>query len=270
MSETDAMADLETQIEEKLNSDESTDNSEVESDTEAEETTKVEESAQEEEEKTSDEDSDDSQEDSETDSEPNFDFHSSKTSINKLVENLKNLSPEERETRISKLTREKEIEAVKEAFPNEAKNESVSRKEYDALLEKIESLKIPDADKLAKALEIAEKLKATEGLTDTKMKDLMLQEQFGDNYKEVANDPKFKTAYDKFPSLSIEEKLEVACSLSPVARKLATDTEVKKQVRLKSTKTVTKGKQETSKNEMTTKDVKNLDDFEKLLENKFD
>jgi len=263
MSETDKT--LEEQIE-TLSSEESIDESEVESDAEADDS--QEDSAQEEEEEASEEDSDDSKEDSETESEVEFDFHNTSTSIQKLVSNLKDLSPEERNERISKLTREKEIEAVKKAFPDVIKEDApVSRSELDALTKKFEELsKLAKPEELQKALEIASKLNATESMTDGRLKDLMLQEQFGDSYKEVTKDPKFITAYEKYPKLSIEERLEIACSLSPIAKKLATETEVQKQVRLQNTKTVSKGKQITDTNKMKVEDVKNLDDLGKLME----
>lgn len=265
MSETDAMAELDAGIE-KLNSEESIDESEVESDTEADES--QDDSAQEEEEESSEEETEESEDKSVTNSEVEFDFHNTSTSIQKLVSNLKDLSPEERSDRISKLTREKEIEAVKAAFPDAIQKEApVSRKEFDALMAKLEA-QGSDAsiEKLQKALEIANKLSATEGMTDSRMKDLMLQEQFGEAYKAVSKDPKFITAYEKYPKLSIEERLEIACSLSPVARKIATESEVEKQVRLKGTKTVSKGKQTHEKSEMKASDVKSYDDLGKLFD----
>lgn len=272
MSETDAMADLEASIE-ALESDESKDESDVESDAASEEVTETEEVEEAEsdagkEEETSDEASDDSQDDSETASEVEFDFHNTPTSIQKLVSNLKDLPESERTERISKLTREKEIEAVKQAFPDALKEEApVKQDDLAALTKKIEQLeKLANPEALQKALEIAAKLNATESLTDGRMKDLMLQEQFGDDYKEVSKDPKFINAFEKYPALTMEERLEIACSLSPIARQLATDTEVKKQVRLKSTKTVSKGKQTTETKGLTPEGVDNLDKFEALIE----
>lgn len=263
----DIQKDLETQIEDKLNSEESEeDNSEVESDDTSEEA-KADSDVEEGEEKDSEEDPKE-----ESESEPEFDFHNTSTSIKNLVNKLKSLSPEERKDKISKLTRAKEIEAVKQAFPDAMKEEAaVSKSEIEALKQQLEELKkLANPEELKKALEIANKLKATEGLTDSRMKDLMLQEQFGESYKEVAKDPKFITAYEKYPKLTIEERLDLACSLSPVARKLATEKEVNSQVKLQSTKTVSKGKQTTDKKEMTVKDVNSIDDFEKLLTAKFD
>ena len=296
MSETDATKELQAQIEANVISGEpkyvgdlkgyKIGQPEVESDTDADEEPAVDsdessDSAQKEVDETSeDEDSDDSEEakkaeadDSETEEEVEFDFHNTSTSVQKLVNNLKDLSPEDRKDRVSKLTREKEIEAVKSAYPDAfekaVEEVPVSRKEIDVLTKKFEELSnLAKPEELAKALEIANKLKATEGLTDTKLKDLMLQDQFGDDSKEVAKDTKFITAYDKFPTLTIEERLAYACSLSPVARKLATQDEVKKQVRLKNTKTVSKGKQTTETKKMGVKDVKHINDFEKLVESR--
>ena len=265
MSETDVQADLEAQIEAKLNSDDSVEDSEVNSDTTSDEA-KVD-SEVEEEETTSDTDS----EDSEPEPDVEFNFKDSKVNIQNLVSKLKNLPEEERNERISKLTREKEIEAVKEAFPDAIKEETkVTREELDALNAKLEELtRLAKPEELQKALDIAAKLQATEGLTDSRMKDLMLQEQFGESYKDVSEDPKFKNAYNKFPTLPIEERLEYACSLSPIAKNLAMADEVKKQVRLQNTKTVSKGKQVIEKSELKAEDVKNLDDFDKLFESKF-
>lgn len=267
MSEADVIAELSEGIE-KLQTEEEKSESEVESDTVSEEeVTETTESEQKEKEEVSEEVTEESKDESETESEVEFDFHNSTTRINELVSNLKNLPEEERNTQISKLTREKEIEAVKQAFPDAVKEEvPVSRTEYEALMKKIEEQgSTENTEKFQKALEIASKLQATEGLTDGRMKDLMLQEQFGESYKDVAKDPKFITAYEKYPSLTIEEKLELACSLSPVAKKLATNKEVQNQVRLKNTKTVTSGKQDSTTKGMTAGDVKGLDDFEKLI-----
>jgi len=273
MSDTDITADLQAQIEAKLDSEEANAESEVDSDTDAEEVeaNAETESAQMEEKETSEEEAEESKDESATESEVEFDFHDTSTSLQQLVSNLKNLPPEERKERISKLTRVKEIEAAKQEFPNDlAENTTVTRQELDALNAKLEELtRLAKPEELEKALAIAAKLQATEGLTDTRLKDLMLQEQFGDSSKEVSNDPKFITAYEKFPTLPIEERLEYACSLSAVARKLATDDEVKKQVRLQGTKTVNKGKQEATQTTLEAKDVKSLSDFEKLLEAKF-
>lgn len=263
MSE-DTTATLEEQIEEKLSSEEAKAESEVESDTDTEET-KVE-SESEGEEETSEEETKE-----ETKSEVEFDFHDTSASINSLVNNLKSLSPEERSERISKLTREKEIEAVKKAFPDALKEEAaVNKSDVDALRKEVAELqKLANPEQLQKALEIAAKLQATEGLTDSRLKDLMLQEKFGTDADKVSRDPKFTQAYEKYPTLTIQERLALACSLSPVAIELATEDEVKKQVRLKATKTVSKGKQDAEKTEMTAKDVKSLDDFEKMCEAKF-
>lgn len=262
--------DLESKIEGLLNdSDESTDDSEFDSDTEADESN--DDSATGEADDASESESDEL-DDSDTDSDVEFDFHNTSTSITNLVNKLKALPEAERNERISKITREKELAAVKEAFPDVFLDDApVSRKEYKALQERLEEMsRLQNPDELKRALEIAQKLNATESMTDSKYKSLLLQEQFGENAKEVANDIKFMAAYEKFPTLSIEERLSYACSMSNVAKKLATETEIQKQVRLQNTKTVQKGRQTTSSNKLTAKDVDSADKFEQLLKEKYD
>ena len=268
MSE-DTNVSLEDQIEMMLDSEEADAESEVESDTETEE---VEGSTESDSGKEETESDSVSEETSDAESEVDFDFRNTSTSIQQLVANLKTLPEAERNERISKITREKELAAVKEAFPDAIKEEvPVSREEYQSLREELADLKqTQHTDELKKALEIAQKLNATESLTDSKLQSMMLQEQFGDSYQDVANDPQFIAALVKFPSLPLEDRLSYACSMSKVARKMATDGEIQKQVRLANTKTVSKGKQTVTDNKMTAKDVDSLDKFERLMAEKFD
>lgn len=265
-------ADLEAQIEAAITSEESQDKSELESDTEAEES--KDESA------TAESEDDSSADDSDTHSEPEadveIDFHNTSVSIQQLVSRLSSLPEADRDAQISKLTRVKEIEAVKLAFPDaalpdRAQDAPITRKEYIALQEKLEALtKQANPAELQKALDIAHKLQATETMTNDKLKGLMLQEQFGANTVEVTKDPKFIVAFDKFPQLPLEERLSYACAMSPVARKLASSTEVQKQLRLANTKTVDKGTTVArDTGEMTPDKVESLDDLETMLNQKF-
>jgi hypothetical protein len=106
-------ASLEAQIEDLLDSDESKDDSEVDSDTVADES--QDDSATEEVETTPESESDEAPADSDETPEVEFDFHNTSTSIENLVSKLKNLPEQERNDRISKITRSKELEAVKAA-----------------------------------------------------------------------------------------------------------------------------------------------------------
>ena len=260
-------AAIEAKLEEADTSDESQDDSELDSDTEADESD--DDSATEEKE---DDTSESESEETDTDSDVEFDFHNTSTSVQNLVNRLKDMPEAERQEHISKLTRKKEIEAVKKAFPDvEVKDATISKQDYQRLLDEIEALKKnANVDELKEALAIAQKLRATEKLTDSKMKSLMLQEQFGEDYKKVANDTKFMTAFEKYPQLPLEDRLSLACSLSPVAKKLASESEVDKQLRLANTKTVSKGKQKSEVQQMTKEDVNSLDDFEKAMKQRFD
>ena len=244
-------------------SDESQDDSDLASDTESDNSDSAE----------TEEDSATDSEQSDDEADVDFDFRNTSTSIQNLVSRLRDMPEEERTAQISKLTREKEIEAVKKAFPNvnvEDKAAPVSREEYKQLLQQMEELKsVQKPEELAHALEIARKLQTTETLTDTRLKSLMLQEQFGENAKEVANDTKFMVAFEKYPQLPLEDRLSYACSLSPVAKKLATELEVDKQVRQANTKTVPKGSQTTTTKTMDSSNVDSLESFEKAMEQKF-
>ena len=264
MSDTDTTASLEEQIEEMLETDDADADSVVDSDASSDE---------------GEETLDESEEDTtETESEPDppdeeekavdFSFRDTPTSIENLVQNLKSLPDDKRQERISRLTRKAEIEAVREAFPEKSETAAVTRKELEEIQEKLQALSnATESEKLKQALEIADKLKATEGLTDSRLKSLMLQEKFGDAAKDITKDKAFIVAYEKFPTLSVEERLEYACSLSPVARKVATAGDVEKQARLLATKTVKKGKK-SEKSQLGASDVSSLDDFQKLVESR--
>ena len=149
-----------------------------------------------------------------------FDFRKTPTSIQNLVSKFESLSPEERMEKANNLSRQTEIDAVKEAFPDAFETEeAVSDEKLDQLLSRIDELE--KLNGLEKATELLEKIESKRPQLEQRIRNDMLKEQFGDNFKEVTTDPKFIAAYDKYADLELEDRLEIACTLSPKARELS-------------------------------------------------
>ncbi len=156
-------------------------------------------------------------EESKDDEAPDFDFRSTKTSVDNLMQNLSGLSEEARAAKIDTLTRKADIEAAKKSYPEHFEEKvSYSKKEMDLLKARLD--KVENSEK---TMELLGKLEASRPNVEIALRNSMLKDQFGDEFKEVITDPKFIAAYDKYPTLEPEDRLELACSLSPVARKLA-------------------------------------------------
>ena len=247
------------------NSDEAQADSEetVASDSESEEAT-AESESEENEDAESEEDYEEDKTKSDTTSEEvNFDFRDTNTSIQKLVTNLSNLSDTERRDKISSLTRKKEIDAAKEAFPEAFKEEKppVTREEYEVLSAKLERLTNSE-----KAMENLAKLEAASPKLEVDLRNRMLADLFGKGSEEVLNEAKFINAWDKYPHLEIEDRLEIACQMSPIARRLAVAGDVEKEVRTQKAKTVKKGKAVEAKEvEVTAKELLTPEGMAKAL-----
>ena len=186
--------------------------------------------------------------------EPKFDFRETPTSVQNLVTKLSHMSETERQETISKLTRSKEIEAVKKAYPDYFQTEApISRKDIEAINEKLARLE--KLEQLESTTKLLESVQSAQPQLEEALRNRMLKEQFGESYKDVLVDPKFIASYDKYATLQLEDKLEIACNMSPIARKLAIGDEVAKEVRTRAAKMPAKGKQVTQKQEVSAQEL---------------
>tara|TARA_R110002167_G_scaffold136789_1_gene323619 strand:+ start:193 stop:1029 length:837 start_codon:yes stop_codon:yes gene_type:complete len=170
-----------------------------------------------------------------------FDFQSTSTGVERLVQKFGKLDAEEQSSKVENLKksgRTKELEALKDAYPdafssNEDKS-SLGDVDIDALIEA--KLKERGFDP-----SLLEKLSETLPKYETQIRDSMLKEVLGGEYDQVLADPKFLTAYNRFAQLGLEERLEVACSMSPIARKLKYDKDYAKESRSRNAGVPAKG-----------------------------
>ena len=175
------------------------------------------------------------------DDEVAFDFQGTATGVERLVQKFGKLDIEEQSAKVENLRksgRTKELEALKDAYPDafspKEAQPSVSDIDLDALIEAKLKEKGLDPD-------ILEKLGETLPRYETQVRDQMLKEVLGSDYDQVLADPKFLEAYNRFDQLGLEERLEVACSMSPTARKLKYDRDYAKESRARNAGVPKKG-----------------------------
>lgn len=234
------LAALTEKIEQKDNSDDKKSEA-VSSDAESDKEAKVTDSDTEETEETASDESSGEKMPEEFSEEVKFDFRDTPTSVQNLVTKLSHLSDAERAEKISKITRKSELEAVKKAFPQNFEAErSISKKDFDALSEKLTRLE--KLENLEKTAELLARLESAKPQLEETLRNRMLRDMFGNEYKNVLSDTKFTEAYEKYPTLSLEERLEIACTLSPVARAKILEKEVAREVKTRAAKTPAKGK----------------------------
>ena len=160
-----------------------------------------------------------------------FDFQSTSTGVDRLVQKFDKLDVEEQASKIDNLKkagRTKELQALKDAYPD-----SFASPKAQPSLDGVDLDALIDAKLREKGLDPAmlEKLGDTLPKYETQIRDSMLKEVLGSEYDQVLADPKFLEAYNRFGTLGLEERLEVACSMSPMARKLKYDQDFAKESR---------------------------------------
>jgi hypothetical protein len=170
-----------------------------------------------------------------------FDFQGTHTGVERLVQKFDKLDADAQSEKIKNLKssgRTKELEAIKEAFPDafaeKQASPTITEEQLDALVER--KLKEKGLDPT-----ILEKLGDTLPRYESQIRDQMLKEVLGKDYDKVLEDPKFLSAYNKFGQLNLEERLEVACSMSPIARKLKYDQDYAKESRSRNATVPKKG-----------------------------
>jgi len=223
-------------------------------------------------EETSDEDSTDSTNDSDSDSddstsdeeetdeapekdpEPNFSFRETPTNIQNFINKLENLSPEEREQKITALDpvrNKKEIEAAREKFV-ELKEDKVTltREEFAAFKKELEDLK--ELGNTKEVVDMMRTLQQDKPVLEEQLAQRMLRDRFGEKADEILHDEAFKKSFQKFAPLELADRLEEACYRTPIARNALIEAEAKKQVKQKALKTRESGKTGTDKGDKTT------------------
>lgn len=210
---------------------------------------------------------DNSAQDSETEDQETedvtFDFQGTQTGVDRLVQKFGKLDAEEQALKVENLKksgRTKELEALKGAYPDAFSSQqkpSVQDVDIDALIEAKLKEKGINPDLLERVQDNLPRL-------ETQLRSQMLKEGLGKDYEQVLEDPKFLAAYDRFSQLDMEERLEVACSMSPIARKLKYDRDLAKESRARNAGVPQKGSAAPKVAKKETTQPKNYKDFQEL------
>jgi len=157
------------------------------------------------------------------DEEVEFDFRKTPTSIENLVTKVGKMTEAERLEKIESLdpSRSKaELAALEKAYPESfTKPETVTMEHVKELQAKLASLE--KLENLSTTQDLLDRATQQVPVLEEQLRNRMLKDQFGDRFNEVTQDEKFIANFEKYSDLPIEDRLEIACTMSPVARALA-------------------------------------------------